>query len=95
MEAVATTPPGRSAVNPTGEPSAAHELAQLLALRGIVSGVSRTTACLWGVEHLMNHMRDLHHMAHRQPVGLVDLRDLLDLWPPDRIDWALGETLGG
>jgi hypothetical protein len=43
----------------------------------------------------MNHMRDLHHMAHRQPVGLVDLRDLLDLWPPDRIDWALGETLGG
>jgi glycerol-1-phosphate dehydrogenase [NAD(P)+] len=45
-------------------------LTRLLALRGIVSGVSNTTACLSGVEHVISHMLDLHHAANHQPIGL-------------------------
>jgi glycerol-1-phosphate dehydrogenase [NAD(P)+] len=45
-------------------------LTRLLALRGIVSGISNTTACLSGVEHVISHMLDLHHASHQQAIGL-------------------------
>ncbi len=41
-----------------------------LAVRGIATGISGTTACLSGVEHLVSHMLDLHHGELGLPTGL-------------------------
>lgn len=70
LQAAAAEPPGWASGLATGEPKAVRELTRLLALRGIVSGVSDTTACLSGVEHVISHMLDLHHAAKHQPIGL-------------------------
>jgi glycerol-1-phosphate dehydrogenase [NAD(P)+] len=70
LKAAAAEPPTWAAGVGTGEATAIRELTKLLALRGIVSGVSNTTACLSGVEHVVSHMLDLHHAAHHQPIGL-------------------------
>ena len=70
LQAAAAEPPAWSSGIATGEPVATRELTRLLALRGIVSGISDTTACLSGVEHVISHMLDLHHAAHHQPIGL-------------------------
>ncbi len=70
LKAAASEPPTWSAGVATGETLAIQNLTRLLALRGIVSGISNTTACLSGVEHVISHMLDLHHAAHHQPIGL-------------------------
>jgi glycerol-1-phosphate dehydrogenase [NAD(P)+] len=70
LKAAAAGPPAWSAGIATGEAHATHELTRLLALRGIVSGISNTTACLSGVEHVISHMLDLHHAARHMPTGL-------------------------
>ena len=70
LKAAAAEPPTWAAGVATGDATAIRELTKLLALRGIVSGVSNTTACLSGVEHVVSHMLDLHHAAHHQPIGL-------------------------
>lgn len=70
LQAAAAVPPDWSAGIAKGEPTATRELTKLLALRGIVSGVSDTTACLSGVEHVISHMLDLHHAANHLPIGL-------------------------
>jgi glycerol-1-phosphate dehydrogenase [NAD(P)+] len=70
LKAAAAEPPAWSAGVALGEAHATHELTRLLALRGIVSGISNTTACLSGVEHVISHMLDLHHGATHEPVGL-------------------------
>ncbi|MFO1033533.1 MAG: iron-containing alcohol dehydrogenase [Hyphomicrobiales bacterium] len=70
LKAAAASPPDWSAGIAAGEATATKNLARLLALRGIVSGISNTTACLSGVEHVISHMLDLHHAAHHQPIGL-------------------------
>ena len=70
LKAAAAVPPGWSSGIASGDASAIEELTKLLALRGIVSGVSDTTACLSGVEHVISHMLDLHHAANHQPIGL-------------------------
>lgn len=70
LQAAAAEPPSWSPGVARGEATAVRELTRLLALRGIVSGVSDTTACLSGVEHVISHMLDLHHAAHHQPIGL-------------------------
>lgn len=70
LQAAAAEPPSWSPGVARGEAVAVRELTRLLALRGIVSGVSDTTACLSGVEHVISHMLDLHHAAHHQPIGL-------------------------
>ncbi len=70
LQAAASEPPTWSPGVARGEPVATRELTRLLALRGIVSGVSDTTACLSGVEHVISHMLDLHHVAHHQEIGL-------------------------
>ena len=70
LKAAAAEPPTWANGVATGDARAICELTKLLALRGIVSGVSNTTACLSGVEHVISHMLDLHHSAHHQPIGL-------------------------
>ena len=70
LKAAAAVPPDWSAGIARGEASATQELTRLLSLRGIVSGVSDTTACLSGVEHVISHMLDLHHAANHRPTGL-------------------------
>jgi glycerol-1-phosphate dehydrogenase [NAD(P)+] len=70
LKAAAAQPPDWASGIATGEAFAIRALTRLLALRGIVSGVSNTTACLSGVEHVISHMLDLHHAAHHQPIGL-------------------------
>ncbi len=70
LKAAAAEPPTWSGGVAVGEAEAIRKLTRLLALRGIVSGVSNTTACLSGVEHVISHMLDLHHAAHHQPIGL-------------------------
>ena len=70
LQAAAEEPPSWSSGIAKGEAFATRELTRLLALRGIVSGVSDTTACLSGVEHVISHMLDLHHAASHQPTGL-------------------------
>ena len=70
LKAAAVETPDWSSGIARGEPAATIQLTRLLALRGIVSGVSNTTACLSGVEHVISHMLDLHHAAHHQPIGL-------------------------
>jgi glycerol-1-phosphate dehydrogenase [NAD(P)+] len=49
---------------------AVERLTWALAVRGIATGVSGTTACLSGVEHLVSHMLDLHNGEHGLPMGL-------------------------
>lgn len=70
LQAAAAEPPVWASGIVKGEPHATRELTRLLALRGIVSGVSDTTACLSGVEHVISHMLDLHHAANHQAIGL-------------------------
>ncbi len=70
LKAAAAEPPTWSGGIARGDVSATRQLTRLLALRGIVSGISNTTACLSGVEHVVSHMLDLHHAAHHQPIGL-------------------------
>lgn len=70
LRAAAAQPPDWSAGIAQAEKSATAKLTRLLALRGIISGVSNTTACLSGVEHVISHMLDLHHAAVHQPIGL-------------------------
>ena len=70
LKATAAEPPAWSAGVAKGEAHATHELTRLLALRGIVSGISNTTACLSGVEHVISHMLDLHHAARHMAIGL-------------------------
>jgi glycerol-1-phosphate dehydrogenase [NAD(P)+] len=70
LKAAAAEPPGWSSGIAKGQPDAIRKLTTLLALRGIVSGISDTTACLSGVEHVISHMLDLHHAANHQPIGL-------------------------
>ncbi len=70
LKAAAAEPPSWASGVSTGEAHATHELTRLLALRGIVSGVSNTTACLSGVEHVISHMLDLHHAARHETIGL-------------------------
>ncbi len=70
LKAAASETPVWSSGIAKGEASATIQLTRLLALRGIVSGVSNTTACLSGVEHVISHMLDLHHAANHQPIGL-------------------------
>ncbi len=70
LRAAAAKPPTWSAGVAKGEAHATRELTRLLALRGIVSGISDTTACLSGVEHVISHMLDLHHAAQHMPAGL-------------------------
>jgi glycerol-1-phosphate dehydrogenase [NAD(P)+] len=70
LKAAAAEPPNWSGGVAKGEATATLQLTRLLALRGIVSGVSNTTACLSGVEHAISHMMDLHHAANHQPIGL-------------------------
>ena len=54
----------------TGDPKAVQELTWALAVRGIATGVSGTTACLSGAEHLVSHMLDLRAAALHLPTGL-------------------------
>jgi glycerol-1-phosphate dehydrogenase [NAD(P)+] len=70
LKAAAAEPPVWASGVATGEAGAIYQLTRLLALRGIVSGVSNTTACLSGVEHVISHMLDLYHAAHHEPIGL-------------------------
>ena len=70
LKAAAAEPPTWASGVAKGEATAIEQLTRLLALRGIVSGVSNTTACLSGVEHVISHMLDLHHAANHQPIGL-------------------------
>lgn len=46
-----------------------EKLVNALAIRGIVTGVADTTACLSGIEHLISHMLDMYHGAHHKPIG--------------------------
>ena len=52
------------------ESGAVASLTRALALRGIATGVAGTTAVLSGVEHLVSHMLDQHHMQRQEPMGL-------------------------
>lgn len=52
------------------ETASTGRLVQALALRGIATGVSGSTACLSGVEHLISHMFDLWHGQEGSPIGL-------------------------
>ncbi len=70
LKAAAAEPPTWASGVATGDAMAIDQLIRLLALRGIVSGISNTTACLSGVEHVISHMLDLHHAAHHQAIGL-------------------------
>jgi glycerol-1-phosphate dehydrogenase [NAD(P)+] len=48
---------------------AVERLTWALAVRGIATGVSGSTAVLSGVEHLISHMFDLHHSESGLPLG--------------------------
>lgn len=52
------------------EPGAMEELVRLLALRGIASGVSRSTAILSGAEHVISHVLDMHAGQRGYPLGV-------------------------
>lgn len=51
-------------------PEAIDRLVRLLVLRGIASGVSGSTACLSGAEHLVSHMIDMHAGRNNLPLGV-------------------------
>ena len=53
-----------------GEPAAVERLVGVLAVRGVLGGVTGTTACLSGTEHLLSHMLDMVHGARHEPIGL-------------------------
>ncbi len=46
-----------------------EKLVSALAVRGIVTGVADTTACLSGIEHLISHMLDMSQSANHKQVG--------------------------
>jgi len=46
-----------------------ERLVNALAVRGIVTGVADTTACLSGIEHLVSHMLDMNQAARHEKVG--------------------------
>lgn len=46
-----------------------EKLVNALAIRGIVTGVADTTACLSGIEHLISHMLDMSQSAQNKQVG--------------------------
>ncbi|MGH3089975.1 MAG: iron-containing alcohol dehydrogenase [Rubrobacteraceae bacterium] len=52
------------------ESESMEKLVRLLALRGIASGVSGSTAILSGAEHLMSHMLDMHAGQTGTPPGV-------------------------
>lgn len=52
------------------DPEAMGQLIRVLALRGILGGVTGTTACLSGVEHVVSHLLDMHHDARGEATGL-------------------------
>ncbi|SMC07685.1 glycerol-1-phosphate dehydrogenase [NAD(P)+] [Rubrobacter radiotolerans DSM 5868] len=52
------------------DPDAMEKLVRLLALRGIASGVSGSTAILSGAEHVVSHMLDLHAGQTKTPPGI-------------------------
>lgn len=54
----------------TGVPAAVERATWALSVRGIVTGIAGTTACLSGVEHLFSHMLDLYHGQRGEPIGL-------------------------
>lgn len=51
------------------ESAAIGRLTEVLALRGIATGVSDTTAVLSGMEHVVSHLLDMHHNATHLPAG--------------------------
>ncbi len=53
-----------------GEPRPVEQLTRVLAIRGIGTGISGSTACLSGVEHLVSHMLDMYAVARGHEVGL-------------------------
>jgi glycerol-1-phosphate dehydrogenase [NAD(P)+] len=53
-----------------GHPDAVLALTNVLAIRGIGTGIAGTTACLSGVEHLVSHMLDIRAVATGNTVGL-------------------------
>ncbi len=52
------------------EPEAIEKLVRILALRGIASGVSGSTAILSGAEHVIGHMLDMHAGQTGTPPGV-------------------------
>jgi glycerol-1-phosphate dehydrogenase [NAD(P)+] len=53
----------------TADVDAVERLTWALAVRGVATGVSGSTAVLSGVEHLVSHMLDLHHNKRGVPLG--------------------------
>ena len=53
----------------SSEISATEKLVNALAIRGIVTGVADTTACLSGIEHLISHMLDMYQGANHLQIG--------------------------
>lgn len=53
-----------------GEARPVEQLTRVLAIRGIGTGISGSTACLSGVEHLVSHMLDMYAVARGHEVGL-------------------------
>ena len=51
------------------EPEALRLLVGALTLGGIAAGVTGTTACLSGTEHLVSHLVDLHNGQNDNPLG--------------------------
>ncbi len=51
------------------EPEAVDRLVRVLTLGGIAAGVTGTTACLSGTEHLVSHLIDLHAGQNGLPLG--------------------------
>lgn len=51
------------------ESAAIGRLTEVLAIRGIATGVSNTTAVLSGMEHVVSHLLDMHHAARHLPTG--------------------------
>lgn len=53
-----------------GERVPITRLTEMLAIRGIGTGIAGSTACLSGVEHVVSHMLDMYAGAHGLQVGL-------------------------
>ena len=70
LEAVGSDIGDWSAGVAVADVDAVERLTWALAVRGIATGVSGTTACLSGVEHLVSHMLDLHNGESGTPTGL-------------------------
>jgi glycerol-1-phosphate dehydrogenase [NAD(P)+] len=52
------------------DPAAVEQLARLLSVRGVVTGVVGTTAAMSGTEHVTSHMLDMRRGAQGLPIGL-------------------------